>query len=537
MAAEVYTPAPPEPRDATRLALLLIVAVGGALRLWNLGVWPGFSGDEGRDVFYSWQIAETGTFQLHPVRPYFGPWQLWLTAPFLKLLGTSAVASRLPMALLGIAAIPAAGAIGRRLGGPRTAIAAAAWVAIAPLTVLFSRVALSVAALPVLILGTWWAWQRLIDDPDPRAAGGVGLLLGAAVSFHPQAMALGGGLVVALAASPRERVRALLRAPLIGAVGVGFAALGWVSWDVIADQLGLGPGIDYSGTYVDAVAGTPLGVRLFVAGPSSTLDVLVGGRLLHWFAGPSSADPPGEVIGWVLVAGAFVAAGVRTVRTANPAARGLALAVAGVWLLTVVRSADFDLTELTRERYLLTTLVVAMPWLAWGLVGDGTGRFDRIGGGLFGGLLVLQGTALGVGFFGAMATSGGDAEPSFVASRPVDVKEAAGRWMLDRLGATEEGLLLAGDSWSYWPVIAVTGERFPSDYVPEDPAHCSEVLRTRDHRRRWLMDFAGWHWNDEIRACLAGVGLPDRPPSLVLKAEDGRPLLLIWELAPGALTR
>jgi len=135
-----------------------------------------------------------------------------------------------------------------------------------------------------------------------------------------------------------------------------------------------------------------------------------------------------------------------------------------------------------------------------------------------------------------MASTGGDPEPSFVGSRP-DVKEAAGSWMLDRLGPDEEGLLFAGDSWSYWPVIAVTGERFPSDYLPEDPAVCSELLRTRDHRRRWLMDFAGWHWNDEIRACLAGVGRGDLAPAWVGRAEDGRPLLLVWELPPGELSR
>ncbi|MCP4867343.1 MAG: hypothetical protein GY898_01325 [Proteobacteria bacterium] len=532
--AEVYTSDPPAPGDRTRWLLLGIIAVGGALRLWNLGVWPGFSGDEGHEVFYSWQIAETGTFQLHPVRPYFGPWQLWITAPFLKVLGTTAAASRLPMALLGIATIPVAGAIGGRLGGSRASLAAAALVAVAPITVLFSRVALSVAALPVLILGTWWAWQRLIDKPEVRTAALAGLLLGAAVSFHPQAMALGFGLVAALAVI-RGRARELLRPDLIGAAAVGFAALGWVSWDVIVDQIGLGPGIDYSGTYVDAVAATPLGTRMLVAGPTSTVDVLAGGRLLHWFAGPSSADPPGELLAWAMVVVAFIAAAARSVKEANAAARSLAIAIAAVWLLTVLRSADFDLRELTRERYLLTTLVLALPWLAWGLVGDGRGRFDRAGAALLGLLVVLQGTALGVGFFGAMSTTGGDAEPSFVASRPVDAKEAAGRWMLERLGADEEGLLLAGDSWSYWPVIAVTGERFPSDYVPERPSDCSEILRTRDHRRRWLMDFAGWHWNDEIQACLAGAGRPGMPPTLVLKAEDGRPLLLIWELAPGAL--
>jgi len=535
VAAEVYTPNPNPERDRGRLFLWTVVALGAALRLWNLGVWPGFSGDEGRDVFYSWQIAETGTFGIHPVRPYFGPWQLWLTAPFLKLLGVSAGAARLPMALLGVAAIPLGAAVGRRLGGPRAALAAAALVAVCPITVLFSRVALSVAALPALILASVWAWQRLVERPDRRTAATVGLLLGAAVSFHPQAMALGAGLVVALAAH-RGQIRRLLRADLVAAAALGFAALGWVSWDVIGAQVGLGPGIDYSGTFVDPESVRPFASRLFVVGPTSTVDVLAGGRVLHWFAGPSSADPPLESIARLLVVAAFVAAAVRTIRVRNPSATALAVATSVVWLLTVVRSADFDLSELTRERYLLTTVTLALPWLAWGLVGDGRGRFDRLGAIVLAALVGLHALALAVGFFGAMASTGGDPEPSFVGSRP-DVKEAAGSWMLDRLGPDEEGLLFAGDSWSYWPVIAVTGERFPSDYLPEDPAVCSELLRTRDHRRRWLMDFAGWHWNDEIRACLAGVGRGDLAPAWVGRAEDGRPLLLVWELPPGELSR
>lgn len=511
------------------LALLILVAVGAALRLWNLDLWPGFSGDEGRDVFYSWQIAEHGVFGLHPVRPYFGPWQLWLMAPFIKLMGVGALSSRLPLALLGVAAIPLAAAVGRRLGGPPTALAAAALTAVLPLTVLFSRLALSVSALPALLLGAWWAWQRLVDRPGRVEAALLGFFLGAAVSFHPQALALGVGIAVSMVAV-RSRLRSLLRVDLLLAALAGFAVLGWVSWDVILDQVGLGPTIDYSGTWVDEAPVRPLWSRLAQAGPI-TVDVLAGGRLLHWIAGPSSADPPGELLCQLLVVLAFGAALVRTARARSPEALALALAVGTIWLLTVVRAARFDLSGLSRERYLLTTLVLATPWLAWGLVGAGKSILDRIGATLLVGLVLVEGAMLGSGFFGTMARTGGDAEPSFVASTP-DVKVAAAGWMGARLAPGEEGLLLAGDSWSHWPVVAMSAERFPADYVPADPAECAHILRTRAHRRRWLMDFAGWHWNDEIRDCLGLVGRSDMPPTFVGEAQDGRPLLLIWELPP-----
>ena len=529
MSAEGTTAALSPGRERSLLVGLVLLAA--VLRIWNLGVWPGFSGDEGRDVYFAWQVAETGTFQLHPVRPYFGPWQLWLTAPFIKLLGVSPFSARLPLALLGILVVPLAAAIGRRLGGPAAGLAAAALAAVAPIHVLFARLALSVSALPALVLATWWAWQRLRERHNPRHAALMGFFLGAAVAFHPQAMAVGLALAASLAAT--RDLRALVRVDLAVGALLGFAALGWVSWDVILDQVGLGPGIDYSGTWVDANGGKPFVQRLVGAVPI-TADVFAGGRLLHWVSGPSSADPPGELLGQLLVAGAFVAATVRTARTRSPEALALLAGVATIWLLTVVRSSDFDLSGLSRERYLLTTLVLATPWLAWGLVGSGQTRLDRVGAGALVLLLIQQTVALSAGFFAPMATTGGDAEPSFVAARP-DVKVEAAAWIRGRLGADEEGLLLAGDSWSYWPVIAVAEDAYPSDYVPEDPAVCAEILRTRDHRRRWLMDFAGWYWNDAILRCLALAGLPDLQPAFVGRAEDDRPLLLIWELPPGTL--
>jgi mannosyltransferase len=64
-----------------------------------------------------------------------------------RAAGTSEVALRLPSALFGIALVPVAFAIGRRLGGQRAAVALAALVAVHPLLVYYSQEARGYAAV------------------------------------------------------------------------------------------------------------------------------------------------------------------------------------------------------------------------------------------------------------------------------------------------------------------------------------------------------------------------------------------------------
>jgi 4-amino-4-deoxy-L-arabinose transferase-like glycosyltransferase len=64
-----------------------------------------------------------------------------------RVAGTSEVALRLPSALFGIALVPVAFAIGRRLGGPRAAVALAALIAVHPLLVYYAQEARGYAAV------------------------------------------------------------------------------------------------------------------------------------------------------------------------------------------------------------------------------------------------------------------------------------------------------------------------------------------------------------------------------------------------------
>ena len=60
----------------------------------------------------------------------------------------------------------------------------------------------------------------------------------------------------------------------------------------------------------------------------------------------------------------------------------------------------------------------------------------------------------------------------------------------------------------------------------------SEILAKTKDRTRFLVDYWGWHWTDEIEAGLAAAGHPGLQPSFVPLAPDGRPILAVWMLPP-----
>jgi 4-amino-4-deoxy-L-arabinose transferase-like glycosyltransferase len=517
---------PPTVTRDERLELLALLLLAAALRLAGLDLWPGFSGDEGYEAYYGWQTAEHLVFQQNPVRPYLGPWFLWVMAPFVGLLGAGPLAARLPVALLGVASVGLAWAVGRQLGGRRAGVAAGLWMATATFAVLFARLSMSVATLPFWALLAVWLLLRWVQAPGPGRAAAFGAAVGGAVSFHPQGLLLGPVAVVMALAMPAGR--ALARRPLeIGAAAVGFAALAWPVWVMILDQVGLGPGIDYSGTFQDETVQSTVLQRLARV-PGQVAAGLTGTSTLRWLAGPANAAPAA----WLAAAaglGAATGVTLATLRRPEHPARGLAAGAAVAIGLTAVRAADFDLDAVGRVRYLLVALALVVPLLGWGLA-QLPGRRGAVA---IGAVAAANVAVLGAGFFAPMARGAVDPHPTFLPGAP-DPKVAAADWVLERLGPDEEGLLFAGDGWTYWPMVALTGDRFPSDFVPEPTAHCAAELKRTDHRRRWFIDHAGWRWNRAIAACLATAGAPTEP-ALVVPGTDGRPVLLVWELAPGAL--
>jgi mannosyltransferase len=136
-------------------ALIALTALAAALRLPTLGaqsLWLDevLTGNLARgslgDLFHV--VAQQ---EANPPLFYLAEW-LWT-----RVAGTSELALRLPSAVCGIALVPVAWGIGRRLGGQRAAVALAALVAVHPLLLYYSQEARGYAAVALACaLGFMW---------------------------------------------------------------------------------------------------------------------------------------------------------------------------------------------------------------------------------------------------------------------------------------------------------------------------------------------------------------------------------------------
>lgn len=135
------------------LALTVLTLLGGGLRLYKLGEFPGgFGQDEAVVLYDAWSLLTTGAEHHGTAWPLnakeFGDYPSalpsYLAMPFVVLLGPTELAARLPCALLNIAAIPLIGLLLFHLFHSRAAgVAAATLLAVSPWNLFFSRWAVS----------------------------------------------------------------------------------------------------------------------------------------------------------------------------------------------------------------------------------------------------------------------------------------------------------------------------------------------------------------------------------------------------------
>jgi 4-amino-4-deoxy-L-arabinose transferase-like glycosyltransferase len=220
-----------------------------------------------------------------------------------RVLGTGAIALRLPSALAGIATVPVAWAIARELAGRRAAILCAAIVAVNPLFVWYSQEARAYGLFVLLAAVAMLCLLRAEGDPTPRHMAAFALSGAAALLTHYFAVFLLIPMVLWLLRGWSARSSASRRAALsaIGAlVLVGLALLPlisaqgghgtqWIGRWPISERLQAIP--QY---FLTGYSGAPLGhgVELLVA-----LVVLSGVGLGAWRimaapAGTASEEAP-----------------------------------------------------------------------------------------------------------------------------------------------------------------------------------------------------------------------------------------------------
>ncbi|MBI4157849.1 glycosyltransferase family 39 protein [Candidatus Woesebacteria bacterium] len=172
--------------------LLVILLTGAFLRLYRIGEYMTFLGDEGRDaiivrrllVYQDLILVGPGT---SIGNMYLGPLYYYMMAPALFLAGYSPVGPSVQIALLGVLTIGIVWWIGREWFGKLAGIIAGALYAISPTVILYSRSSWNPNIMPFFatlsIYSIWQVWKK-------KSYGWL-IVLGAAFPFVLQSHYLG----------------------------------------------------------------------------------------------------------------------------------------------------------------------------------------------------------------------------------------------------------------------------------------------------------------------------------------------------------
>jgi uncharacterized membrane protein len=192
------------------LAALLVLAA--ALRFSTLGL-QSFWYDEAFTPVHVLHASLGAT--LHSVLHTENTPPLWyvLIWAWSRVLGTGAVALRLPSAMFGVATVAVAWAIGRELTGRRaTAIAAAAFVAVNPLFVWYSQEARAYGLFVLTSALAMLCFLRAQREPTPRRLAAFAVTATLALLSHYFAAFLLAPMIVMLLLHGGARRRATLLA-------------------------------------------------------------------------------------------------------------------------------------------------------------------------------------------------------------------------------------------------------------------------------------------------------------------------------------
>jgi len=197
-------------------ALGVVVVVGAVLRL--LAATPGFFADE----LFTYAIADRGSLGdvIDGVRTTENTPPLYYVLAWLSLKATGVPELvRLPSLVAGIATIPVAALLGRRLWGPVAGIAAAVLIALTPFEIFYSSEARSYAPAAFAVLMSTLLLLEALERPRRLLWVGFAVAAAAAVWFHYAAVfPLAAQAIWALVAHP-PRWRPVLLAHL-GAAGL-----------------------------------------------------------------------------------------------------------------------------------------------------------------------------------------------------------------------------------------------------------------------------------------------------------------------------
>jgi 4-amino-4-deoxy-L-arabinose transferase-like glycosyltransferase len=236
--AQAITRRPELARRLPAVTVLAVCAIGAALRFANFGAVPTtpFYDAAVRTMGLSWHsffygaLDPSGRVSIDKM-----PLDLWLQVATTKLLGFSSVSLRLPPAIAGALAVVLLYAVVRRAYGRWAGIAAAAALAVLPVSVLTSRSDTMDSVMACLLVLAAWLIVRARPEHRARGVVGAGAVAGLAfeVKLFEAAVALPALAVLAWVALEPPAGRRLRTLALAGLAFLVVAA----SWPVVASAL------------------------------------------------------------------------------------------------------------------------------------------------------------------------------------------------------------------------------------------------------------------------------------------------------------
>jgi mannosyltransferase len=200
------------PAPSWRAGLAVVLLAGAALRFATLDL---------QSLWYDEAVTAqlvrmgfSGLLHAIPDSESTPPLYYVLCWAWTHVFGTGEVGLRSLSALLGTATIGVVWALGRRIGGERAGLVAAAVVAVNPLLHWFSQEARAYALLVLLAALAALLWLRALERPDPRRAAAWGVIAALALATHYYAIFLVAPQALWLALRlPNVRTRAAALAP------------------------------------------------------------------------------------------------------------------------------------------------------------------------------------------------------------------------------------------------------------------------------------------------------------------------------------
>ncbi len=168
--------------------LLLIIVLGGFLRLYRIRDYMVFLGDEGRDMLVVYNILHGHLTLLGPTASvggfFLGPVYYYMITPFLWLFNYDPVGPSVMVALFGLATIFLVYKLGKEFFNEQTGLIAALLYSISPIIVSFSRSSWNPNVMPFFTLATLYTLYKGVAKKNLPILFASGVLFGITMQIH-----------------------------------------------------------------------------------------------------------------------------------------------------------------------------------------------------------------------------------------------------------------------------------------------------------------------------------------------------------------